>query len=135
MKVIGARIGRFSGDIVGEDTAAILLEADTGMTVIIDGTFCAAGHDPRASNKIEIAGSRCSVHLENSVARLFGAENEEAKFDEEEARQMCFDRSIAHFVEKVRSGQPFWNSAEDQLNTMKLLEDAYAFAGPIRIRH
>ena len=44
------------------------------------------------------------------------------------AYQACFDAGIAHFVECLLSGAPFETSPEDNLLTLKLVEDAYALA-------
>ena len=133
MDVIGARIGRGTDVLVGEDTASILLESRDGLPVVVEGVLCAAGHHVRAGDRLEIAGTRASVLLDNAVLKLFGAENEEHVFDENVARQQCFDTSIQHFIDSIASGKPFWTSAEDQLQTLKLVEDAYRHAGRIRV--
>jgi hypothetical protein len=78
---------------------------------------------------LEIAGTRCSVVLEDAVLRLFGAEEETHRYDEAEVRQGCFDASIQHFVDQLGSGRPFWTSAQDQLAGLKVMDDAYRMAG------
>jgi predicted dehydrogenase len=133
MTVIASRIARGSDDVIGEDVASILMETEKGVPAAVDGVLCAAGHDIRAGNRIEITGTRCSVLLDNAIVKLFGAEEEEHVFDEAEMRQKCFDLSIQHFVDGVRSGKPFWTSAQDQLATLKLVEDSYEMAGKMRL--
>ena len=132
LDMLAARIGRVSDDVIGDDTAAMLLQTPQGMPVVVEGIMCAAGHDVRSPDRLEIMGTRCSVLFENAVLRLFGAEEEEHVFDEVEVRQGGFDNAIRHFVDCVRSGEPFWTSAEDQLNTLKLVDRAYELAGPLR---
>lgn len=132
LNVIASRIGRGSDAVIGEDVATILMENEQGVSAVVEGILCAAGHHIRAGNRIEIAGTRCSVLLDNAVVRIFGAEEEQHVFDEVEMRQKCFDLSIQHFVDHVRDGKPFWTSAQDQLATLKLVEDSYNLAGPIR---
>ena len=129
MDVVAACVGRASNDVIGEDSATILLRTDYGLTVVVDGVLSAAGHPPRAPDRLEIAGTRCSVVLENAVLRLIGAEQEEHRYDEDAVRQGCFDSSIQHFVDHLRSGRPFWTSAVDQLSTLRLVEQAYELAG------
>ncbi|MDB5779440.1 MAG: NAD-binding oxidoreductase, partial [Polaromonas sp.] len=51
--------------------------------------------------------------------------------DEAVVRQNCFNASIQHFVDQVRSGGPFWTSAEDQLGSLRVMEDAYRLAGQL----
>ncbi|WP_136685960.1 Gfo/Idh/MocA family protein [Falsirhodobacter xinxiangensis] len=132
MNVVAARLGRNSDRILGEDAAMIMLEADAGHNVIVEGVMTAAGYPFRAPNRLEIAGTRCSVVLDGAVLRLMGAEHEEHVFDEDEVRQGCFDRAIAHFADSLRDGTPFWTSAADQARTLRLVEDAYIMAGAPR---
>jgi hypothetical protein len=41
------------------------------------------------------------------------------------AYQPCFDSAMAHFVEALLDGTPFETSLEDNLQTLRLVEDAY----------
>jgi predicted dehydrogenase len=132
VEVVSALIARASTDVIGEDAAAILLEAETGMPLVVEGVLSAAGHKPRAPNRMEIAGTRCSLVLEDATLRLFGAEAEELRFDEDAARQDSFDASVQHFVDQIRNGGAHQTSAEDQLRTLALVERVYDLAGPPR---
>lgn len=133
MQVVAARLGRYSDRIIGEDAAAILLEADAGHALIVEGVMTSAGHAFRAPNRLEIAGTRASVTLDDARLRLHGPDEAETiTYEENEVRQGCFDAAIAHFVDGLRTGAPFLTSARDQLNTLRLLEDVYAAAGPLR---
>ena len=129
MVLLGCATARACPQIVGEDSATLLLRTSDGMPVTIDGVMTAAGHAVRAPDRLEIAGTRCSVILENAQLRLIGAEQETHVYDEDEVRQGCFDASIQHFCDQVRGGLAFWTSARDQLATMRLMEDAYTAAG------
>lgn len=98
----------------------------------VDGVMTAAGHDRRAPDRLEIAGTRCSVVLEDAVLRLIGTEEETHHYDETEVRQGCFDASIQHYVDQLRSGGPFWTSAQDQLAGLRVMDEAYRIAGAPR---
>jgi predicted dehydrogenase len=132
MEVVSARLARASTDIVGEDAAAILLETRSGMPLVVEGVLSAAGHAPRAPNRMEIAGTRCSVVLEGAVLRLFGAEEEELHYDEDAVRQGSFDASVQHFADLIRDGGTAETSAADQLHTLALVERTYELAGQVR---
>ena len=133
LTVIASRLGRASHAVIGDDIATVFMENADGVTAIVEGVLSAAGYPIRTGDRLEICGTRSSLLLnDDGILRLFGAENEEHRFDEIEVRQKCFDLSIRHFVDQVRSGGPFWTSARDQLGTLKLVEDAYNLAGPIR---
>ena len=43
--------------------------------------------------------------------------------------QACFDAAVAHFVRRLRDGQPFETDAVDNLETLGSSEDAYRLAG------
>jgi hypothetical protein len=38
---------------------------------------------------------------------------------------------VQHFVDQVNAGGPFWTSAEDQLGSLRVMEDAYRLAGAL----
>ena len=129
LEVLACSTGKACDEIIGEDSATILLRTGYGLTVTIDGVMTAAGHDVRAPDRLEIAGTRCSVILEGAVLKLIGAEQDTLVYDEAEVRQNCFNASIQHFVDQVKSGGPFWTSAQDQLESLRVMEDAYRMAG------
>lgn len=132
LEVVAARMARASMHVVGEDATAILLETHAGMPLVIEGVLSAAGHASRAPNRMEIAGTRCSVVLEGAVLRLFGAEEEELQYDEDAVRQGSFDASVRHFVDRIRDGGMPETSAMDQLHTLALVERTYELAGRVR---
>jgi predicted dehydrogenase len=135
VEVLACSTGRTCEAIVGEDTATMLLRTRYGLPITIDGVMTAAGHDVRAPDRMEIGGTRCSVVLEGAVLRLIGAEEETHVFDEAAVRQGCFDASIQHFVDQVREGGAFWTSAQDQLESLRVMEEAYRLAGEPRRLH
>lgn len=131
LQVLGCSTARQCEQIVGEDSATILLRSSEGVPLTIDGVMTAAGHERRAPDRLEIAGTRCSVVLEGGVLRLMGAEEMTISYDEDAVRQGCFDASIQHFTDQVMSGGPFWTSAEDQLGSLQVMEEAYRLAGAL----
>jgi predicted dehydrogenase len=134
MDVVGCTTARSCGEIVGEDSATLLMRTSHGLPVTVDGVMTAAGHPVRAPDRLEIAGTRCSVILENAELRLVGAEQELLRFDEDGVRQRSFDASIQHFCDEVvGGGRRFWTSARDQLATLRIMEDAYRLAGRLAV--
>ncbi len=133
MNVVASRVARVSPAIVGEDTASILLESKDGVSVSVAGALMAAGFSSRAGDRLEIIGTRASAVLDDAQLSLLGPEPERHVFDEEAVRQGMFDDSIKHFVACLRTGEPFWTDATDQLATLKLVDEAYALAGSARV--
>ncbi|THT97577.1 Gfo/Idh/MocA family oxidoreductase [Lampropedia puyangensis] len=133
LEVVACTTGRVSEHLIGEDNAVLLLRSDEGGSVVLDGSMTAAGHAVRAPDRVEIAGTRCSLVLEGGVLRLFGAEEQTLVYDEDEVRQACFNDSIQHFVDCLQAGHGnFWTSARDQLGSLRLMDRAYALAGAPR---
>lgn len=131
LTVLAARMTNACDAVLGETGAMILLETPERVPAVVEGVLTASGHGVRAGDRIEIAGTRCSVLLDDAVVRLFGAERETFTYDEATERQGCFDASIQHFVDGMANGAPFWTAADDQLATLKLVEDAYRLAGTV----
>jgi len=63
---------------------------------------------------------------------LSGAESESVAYDRDEIYQASFDAVIRHFVKCLESGAAFETAPEDNLETLRLVEDTYRLAGPIR---
>ena len=129
VELVASTLGRASNDVVGEDCAVVVLQTGYGMTVVVDGVLSAAGFEPRASDRLEIAGTRCSVVFDNGTLALRGTEDEVHRYDEAASRRGSFESSIQHFVDQIIGGGPFWTSATDHLATMRLVEQAYELAG------
>lgn len=129
MDVVACCTGRACDQIQGEDSATLLMRTRHGLAVTIDGVMTAAGHAARAPDRMEIAGTRCSVVLDGAELRLIGAEQETHVYDEDQVRRDCFAATVQHFADALRSGAPFWTSAEDQLKSLRLMDDAYRQAG------
>ena len=63
--------------------------------------------------------------MKNNELRLIGEKEETLSIDLADAYQKSYDGAIAHFVECLRSGQPFETDCSDNLATLRLVEDAY----------
>ena len=129
IEVVASTLGRASNDVVGEDCAVVVLQTGYGMTITVDGVLSAAGFGSREGERLEIAGTRCSVVFDGGTLRLRGAEEEVHEYDEVASRRISFESSIQHFVDQIIGGGAFWTSAADHLATMRLVEQAYGLAG------
>jgi predicted dehydrogenase len=57
---------------------------------------------------------------------------EEHRFDNKLGYQARFDEAIAHFVSALIAGTAFETEGEDNLQTLRLVEDSYGLAAPNR---
>ena len=128
LSMVAARTLHTEPDMPGETLATLMMETPAGAPVVVAGSFVAPGFGTAVSDRIEIIGTHASVIFDESGIELRGATVERIAVDMKAAYQACFDAGIAHFVEKLLSGEPFETSPEDNLQTLKLVEDAYALA-------
>ncbi len=128
MVVLGCRTNHLSADVVGEDTALILLKTATGAFGTVCGSFSAAGYPPLSQDRLELIGQQASIIFERNQLRLIGDKEETLSIDLADAYQKSYDGAIAHFVECLRSGQPFETDCSENLATLRLVEEAYRHA-------
>ena len=68
------------------------------------------------------------MQLAGSELRLLGPLPRTASFDFAAGYQASFDTAIRHFVDCLRSGAAFETDIADNLETLRLVEDAYRAA-------
>ena len=127
--VAGARTRRVSPLVVGEDMALILLVGDGGAFGTVTGNFSAPGYSPRTQDRLELIGERATILFEDNRLCLREGDGEKTvEFDLDEAYQASYTGAIAHFAEALRAGNPFETDRLDNLETLRLVEEAYAAA-------
>ena len=129
LAVVGARAARTVPDVAGETAAAIFLQTASGAPIEVTGTLAAPGYPPRPPDRLEIVGSKASATFENSELRLLGDHPRSESYDRDHGYQASFDDVIAHFVGGLETGAPFETGPDDNLKTLRLVEDAYRAAG------
>jgi predicted dehydrogenase len=130
LRVAAARVGRACPAIRGEDHAFILLDGP-GCRVTLDGSYVCPDAPPTPADRLEIVGTRGVAVFEGSVVRLRGARSEAIEVDLVEGYGDSYAASIAHFVESLRTGDAFETDIDDNLQTLALVEQAYALAQPL----
>jgi D-apiose dehydrogenase len=129
LRVIAARTQHTVAEVAGETAATILLETGSGCPVVVTGTMAAPGFPHRTKDRLEIVGSKASIVLDAEEFRVLGPSSRTLRYDFDQAYQASFDNAIRHFVECLEDGAPFETDAADNLETLRLVEDAYAAAG------
>lgn len=142
LDVVAARELHTEPDVPGETVASLLLEVrGSGAPVVLAGSYVAPGFagsggsgtalGAQTADRLDIMGSASSVVMNDSSIQLRGAHEATAPVDYGASYQYCFDAAIAHFVEKLRTGEPFDTSPADNLQTLELVEAAYRLAGRV----
>jgi D-apiose dehydrogenase len=129
LRVVAARTRRTIDTAEGETLASIFMETAAGCPVDVTGTMAAPGFPPRASDRLELIGSKASLVFHDFELRLLGDSPRHKQFDSGEGYQASFDAVIAHFVDCLHTGAPFETHPADNLDTMRLVEHAYLAAG------
>ena len=129
LRVLAARTAATLPDVRGETLAAIMLETADGAPVFVGGTMAAPGYPARGQDEVALVGGRASVALAGTELRLLGPQPRTASFDFAAGYQASFDTAIRHFVECLRSGATFETDIADNLETLRLVDDAYRMAG------
>lgn len=128
LQLLAARLRRTSSAVVGETAASLLFETRRHAPVFIEGNLTCPGFPPAPHDRVEIIGGRASILMENNQLHLLGADAETIRYEHASAYQESFDRAIAHFVHCVHTGAPFETGADDNLDTLRLVESAYLAA-------
>jgi D-apiose dehydrogenase len=128
LDVVAARAARTLDNITGETFATILLQTRKGSPVIVEGNFAAGGYPPTIADELEIIGTSASVVFRGGRLELLGVAPEKHDFDLVAAYQGCFDSAIAHFVDCLETGKEFETNPIDNLETLRLVEQAYLAA-------
>ena len=125
MAVIACRARQTEDALLGETMATILLDAESGAPVVLVGSFVAPGFGVAVSDRLELIGSKASVILDRETLSLMGPEPQTLTYEAKKEYQHCFDAGMQHFVACLRSGAPFESTPQDNLKTLRLVEDAY----------
>lgn len=129
LTLLGARLGKPSHAVRGEDRASLLLTTSEGAAVTLVGDFMAHGHPAAQSDHLEILGTAGAIVLERDRLRLVGTLEEEIALDLPANYAASYTGAIAHFVDRLADGGPFETGPDDNLETLRIVEAAYEHGG------
>jgi predicted dehydrogenase len=107
----------------------IQLRADSGAGVSVFASFAAHGHPAAQVDRLEIFGDAGAIRLDGPALTCSGASPGERTYDLATEYQGSYNRTIAHFVESLRDASPFETAPQDNLETLRLVEDCYRLSG------
>ena len=129
LRVTAAGLSRSYAGMAGEDGAAIQMQAESGGSVAIFASFAAHGHPAVQVDRLDILGDLGSIRLDGPLLSCAGAQPAELRYDLAAEYQGSYNRTIAHFVQCLHDGAPFETAPEDNLETLRLVEDCYRLSG------
>lgn len=128
LRVLAARTAYTEPDMPGETLATIMLETADSAPVVLSGSFVAPGFGTAVSDRLEIIGTKSSVILNGTELESRGSFESRESFDAAAVYQACFDAAAHHFTTALLNGTPFPEDARGNLETLRLVEDAYRAA-------
>jgi predicted dehydrogenase len=128
LHVLAARTAHTLADVKGETLATILLRTGQDAPVTVTGTMAAPGFPARVGDRLEIVGTIASAVFDEGELNLIGPRPRRERYDLTAGYQASFDNTIAHFVDCLESGAGFETDAIDNIETLKLVEQAYRAA-------
>jgi len=129
LRVVDARAGREADEVVAETHATILLETAAGAPVVVGANMAAPGWPTWIEDEFDLIGTNASARFREGQLELSGPSPERIAYARENAYQAAFDGCIQNFVECLISGAPFETDAVDNLETLRLVDDARVRAG------
>ena len=128
MNVVASNTSHICQEVVGEDMAQIILNAESGAYGTVSGNFCAAGFPVLPTDRLELIGEKASITFDKNELILMGDTEQKISYDLNEVYQTSYDNAIAHFIKSLESGEPFETDRLDNLETLRLVSDAYRLA-------
>jgi D-apiose dehydrogenase len=129
LRVTAAGLSRSFSEMAGEDGAVIQMKAERGGTASIFASFAAHGFPATQVDRLDILGETGSIRLDGPHLVCAGAAPAEKHYDLAVEYQGSYNRTIAHFVQSLADNAPFETAPEDNLETLRLVEDCYRLSG------
>jgi predicted dehydrogenase len=129
LHVTAAQLSRSSEQLVGEDGAVIQMQGENGAGVTVFASFAAHGHPATQVDRLEILGDKGAIKLDGPNLVCSGASPAEKTYDLAVEYQGSYNQTIAHFVQSLRDNRPFETAPQDNLETLRLVEDCYRLSG------
>jgi predicted dehydrogenase len=129
LRVTAAGLSHTYREMAGEDGAVIQLQAERGGTIAIFASFAAHGYPAAQVDKLNILGETGSIRLDGPMLTCEGASPAEQHYDLAAEYQGSYNRTIAHFVQSLGDNTPFETAPEDNIETLRLVEDCYRLSG------
>ena len=129
LRLACATMQRTTDAVAGETAATMLLLTPEGAPMLVDGNLTCPGYPSVTRDRAEFMGTKGSVTFDNDRLVLHGPAPQAVQYEHDAAYQACFNAAIAHFAEAIRTGAPFETDGAENLETLPLVEAAYAAAG------
>jgi predicted dehydrogenase len=99
--------------------------------VSLIGDLAAHGYPAAQRDRLEIQGTAGAILLESDRLRLVRGERteEEVAIDLEADYEASYLGALTHFLDRLDDGDAFETCAEDNLETLRIVDQVYEVAG------
>jgi D-apiose dehydrogenase len=129
LQVTACAIAQVNKKLAGEDLALITMQGRAGLTAVLDGNTSAPGYARLPQDRFEIIGSKDTMIYDADKLYLVSGQETPLTYDLAADYQRCWSGCIADFVHGLRTGAAFQTDRLDNIETLKLMEQAYVVAG------
>jgi predicted dehydrogenase len=129
LEVTAAGLSRSFDGMAGEDGAVIQMKTGRGAAVSVFASFAAHGYPATQVDRLDILGDRGAIRLDGPNLVCTGEAPAAKQYDLAVEYQGSYNRTIAHFIQSLLDDTPFETAPEDNLQTLRLVEDCYRLSG------
>lgn len=125
LRLVHARLGRGCASMAGEDRASLIFENASGAVITLMSNLRVWGESAAKPDELLLVGERGNVTLSGNNLRCEGEQPEHQVHDLDSAYTASYAGVIGHFLDALISGDAFETSPEDNLQTLRLVEEIY----------
>lgn len=133
LRLVHARLGQGCTAMAGEDRASIIFESASGATVCLLSNLRVWGEPQAKPDELLLIGERGCIRLSGDTLRCEGDRPEQLSYDLPACYTESYAATIGHFIDALGDGRPFETSPQDNLQTLRLVEDIYSFGSRSRL--
>lgn len=125
LQLVHARLGNGCEAMAGEDRASLVFENASGATVILMSNLRVWGEPATKPDELLLVGERGCIRLSGNSLICQGDRPEQIEYDLPSCYSGSYAAAIGHFLDRLADGQPFETSPQDNLQTLRLVEEIY----------
>lgn len=131
LRLVHARLGKGCSAMAGEDRASLVFESSSGAAVSLLANLRVWGEPVAKPDELLLVGERGCIRLSGDSLRCQGDQPEQLNYDLPACYTESYAATIGHFIDALADGRPFETSPQDNLQTLRLVEEIYSFGSPI----
>ncbi|WP_332750139.1 Gfo/Idh/MocA family protein [Hydrogenophaga sp.] len=128
LRLVHARLGKGCSAMAGEDRASLVFESTSGAAVSLLANLRVWGEPEAKPDELLLVGERGCIRLSGDSLRCQGDQPEQLNYDLPACYTESYAATIGHFIDALGDGGPFETSPQDNLQTLRLVEEIYNFS-------